>query len=42
VTRKHWIILAVLAAVFAALIVYGARQEDVDFVLKNASNYCFS
>lgn len=40
--KRLWIILAVLAALFAALTLYGIRKDDVDIVLKNASNFCFS
>jgi hypothetical protein len=41
-TKRFWVILAILAVLFAAMTVQGVRKDDVDIVSKNASNFCFS
>ncbi len=41
-SKKRWILLALLAGVFAVMTVYGVWRDDVEIVLKNAANICFS
>ena len=42
-SKKVWILLAMLALLFAGLLTYGLSQGDAGYVLRNASeNFCFS
>jgi hypothetical protein len=42
-SRKRWIVLALLALVFAGLFAYGLAMGDPAYVFKNAvENFCFS
>ena len=40
--RRLWIWLAVIAAAFVGLLVYGALTGDAGLVSQNAGNTCFS
>jgi hypothetical protein len=40
--KKKWVIVAFLVVVFGGLLAYGIFTGDVDYVLKNAQNFCFS
>jgi hypothetical protein len=42
VSKRFWIVLALLAAVFAACLAYGLYAGDAAIVRKNAENFCFS
>jgi len=43
VSKKAWILLAMLALLFAGLLAYGLSQGDAGYVLRNAAeNFCFS
>ncbi len=41
-SRKKWVLLAFLWALFAGLLAYGVWQGDALFVRQNAENFCFS
>ena len=42
-SKKRWILLALLALLFAGLLAYGLSQGDAGYVRQNASeNFCFS
>jgi hypothetical protein len=40
--KKRWAIAVLLAAVFGGLLAYGIFRGDVEYVLLNAQNFCFS
>jgi hypothetical protein len=42
VSKKSWLIIALVAALFVGLLIYGIHTGDVEFVLKNARDFCFS
>ena len=42
-SKKTWILLSLLALLFAGLFAYGLSQGDAGYVYQNASeNFCFS
>lgn len=41
-SKRKWLIVAVIAAIFAVALVIGLCRGDVAYVLKNAQNFCFS
>lgn len=41
-SKKQWIVAAFLVIVFGGLLAYGIFMGDVEYVLMNAQNFCFS
>ena len=42
-SRRAWIVAALLALLFAGLLAFGLSQGDAGYVRQNASeNFCFS
>jgi len=40
--KTLWVVIVLLAALFAAMLLHGINTGDADYVRKNAENFCFS